>query len=73
LSRYKNQIEMETVLEPQKRYPGVAYDENDMPAGMTLEEFSAKLDDRLSAHYGTDMRELRAKLVAEGKIAPLPF
>jgi hypothetical protein len=64
---------METVLEPQKRYSGIEYDENGMPAGMTLEEFSAKLDDKLSAYYGTDMRELRTKLVAEGKIMPLPF
>ena len=64
---------METALAPQKRYPGVEYDENGMPAGMTLKEFSAKLDDKLSAYYGTDICELRAKLVAEGKMAPLPY
>ncbi|KAA6341787.1 hypothetical protein EZS27_010425 [termite gut metagenome] len=52
---------------------GVEYDENGQLMGMTLKEFSNRLDDKLSAHFDTDIRALRNKLVAEGKIEPLPF
>jgi hypothetical protein len=49
------------------RLPGVEYDENGKPVGITLEEWMDRLDLKLVAHYGEEFRvPLNAARVAEG-------
>jgi hypothetical protein len=36
--------------------PGVEYDVNGLPVGITVEEWMDKLDKRLIEHYGDDFR-----------------
>ena len=50
------------------RLPGVAYDENGEPAGITLDEWIDRLDRKLVDHYGHDFRQLlNAARVARGQ------
>jgi hypothetical protein len=47
---------MKSVLEPQKRYPGVAYNEDGQPLWYTTEDVFDRLDRKLIEHYGEDFR-----------------
>jgi hypothetical protein len=47
---------MESVLKPQKRYPGIEYDENGQPVWYTTEDAFDRLGRKLIEHYGEDFR-----------------
>jgi hypothetical protein len=40
------------------RHPKIRYDENGVPQGISVQDFSNRLLDKLSDAYGTDLREL---------------
>ena len=40
-------------------HPKIKYDENGVPRGISVQEFSNRLLDKLSVAYGTDFRTLQ--------------
>jgi len=40
------------------RHPKIRYDEHGVPQGISVQEFSDRLLDKLSEAYGTDLRKL---------------
>jgi hypothetical protein len=62
---------METALAPQKRYPGVEYDENGQPLWYTTEDFFDRLDRKLVERYGEGFRIKLNQARAERGMNPL--
>jgi hypothetical protein len=54
-----------------ERIPGVEYDENGKPKGISLNEWMDKLGRKLIAHYGEDFRTSLNEARAERGMLPL--
>jgi hypothetical protein len=65
---------MDTMIEEipaTARIPGVEYDVNGKPVGISLNEWMDKLDRKLVAHYGEDFRKMLNQARIERGMLPL--
>jgi hypothetical protein len=60
-----------STITTEERIPGVEYDEDGQPTGITVDEWMDRLGRKLIDHYGEDFRKMLNEARAEREMKPL--